>query len=421
MPDVHRLKRLVRAVRGVPAAVAAWLAMTGCNQYLPNSTLHPHTDIGRAIDHIWRIELGLGTVVFVLVEGLILYTLIRFRERPGRPPPQPVHGNTTLEVMWTVIPAVVLVFIAVPTIRTIFQTEAKAPANSVEVDVYGHQWWWEFRYPQYKVTTANELYLPVGRPVNFVLRSGDVLHSFWIPELSGKRDVITNHTNYLWFTPDSTHAPSAWNGECAEYCGTSHGVMHFRVFTVAPADFARWAAYQATPAAYQAPPPAAAPAGHDSARAAPAPAPAPTPDTATGYRFPADKLPRNVVPETPTPAGLTFSPGLAGDPARGRQVYSSSACIGCHTIRGNPVSVGVIGPDLTHVASRYTIGAGLYPNDAAHLRLWVKNARMMKPGIIMPTLGANQYDPIMHSRVPAAGGLTDQQIADIVAYLQQLH
>jgi cytochrome c oxidase subunit II len=395
MPDAHRLRRRT-AVRPLAAAFVLLLALAACGREYPNSTLTPHTDFGRTIDHLWHIELLLGTIVFVLVESLLLYAVIRFRERPGQPEPEHVHGNTTLEVLWTVIPVVVLVFIAVPTIRAIFDTQRKAPANSLEVDVYGHQWWWEFQLPQYHLTTANELYLPVGRPVNFVLRSKDVLHSFWIPELGGKRDVITNHTNYLWFTPDSVAVPSAWNGECAEYCGDSHGVMHFRVYTVAPADFERWATHQAL--------------AHDTAA---------TGDT-TGYQFPADKLPRHVIPETPTPEGLSFTAGLEGDAARGQKIYSSNACIGCHTIRGNPMSAGVIGPDLTHVASRYTIAGALYPNDASHLRLWVKNARLMKTGVTMPTLGANQYDPVTKAHIPAAGGLSDQQIADIVAYLQQL-
>jgi cytochrome c oxidase subunit 2 len=402
MPDAHRLTRLrsPRFVRRTTAALALLLPLAGCSQYYPNSTLTPHSEFGRLIDHLWHIELNLGTAVFIVVEGLLVYTLFRYRERPGQPSPEAVHGNTTLEILWTGIPIIVLLFIAIPTIRTIFETQRKAPANSLEVDVYGHQWWWEFQYPQYHVTTANELYLPLGRPVNFVLRSKDVLHSFWIPELGGKRDLITNHTNYLWFTPDSGMAPSAWNGECAEYCGTSHGVMHFRVFTVAPADFARWAAYQANPS------------HPDSASGI-------TADTG-GYRFPAAQLPSYVIPATPAPANLSFATGVAGDPARGRKLYSSSACIGCHMVRGNPMSVGIIGPDLTHIASRYTIGAGRYPNDATHLRLWIKNARLMKPGVIMPTLGANQVDPTTSSRVPAAAGLTDQQIADIVAYLQQL-
>lgn len=400
----HRRPRVPLVVSAF-AALAMAAALVACGRDLPNTTFNPHTEFGRAIDDLWNLLLRLGTVVFILVEGVLVYTLIRYRRRPGDAEPKHVHGNTTLEILWTVIPALVLAMIAVPTIRTIFQTQRKAPADALQVEVFGHQWWWEFHYPQYNVTTANELYLPIGRTVNFVLRTKDVLHSFWVPQLGGKRDLISNHTNYLWFTPDTTMTASVWNGQCAEYCGTSHGDMRFRVYTVPAADFTQWAAHQAEPAVFADPPGAPA---------------APVAQGGTGYAFPRDRMPDYAVPKTPTPEGLTFAAGLAGDPARGEKTYSSSACIGCHTISGNRMSLGVIGPNLTHVASRNTIAAGLYPNDTEHLRLWIKNARAMKPGVLMPTLGAGQFDPITASRVPAAAGLSDQQIADVVAYLEQL-
>ena len=137
--------------------------------------------------------------------------------------------------------------IAVPTVRTIFKTEAPAASDALQVTVTGHQWWWEFDYPQYGITTANELYLPIGRTVNFTLKTADVIHSFWIPELGGKRDLISNHTNYLWFTPDSV-GDDVFNGFCAEFCGTSHANMRFKVFTVKPDEFAAWAKHEAEPA-----------------------------------------------------------------------------------------------------------------------------------------------------------------------------
>ena len=137
----------------------------------------------------------------------------------------------------TVIPLLILIIIGIPTVRTIFKTQAAARSDALQVEVVGHQWWWEFRYPQYKITTANELYLPVGRKVNFTLHSNDVIHSFSIPRLGGKRDLIANHTNFLWFTPDSI-GEQALNGMCAEYCGASHANMRFKVFTVTPENFA---------------------------------------------------------------------------------------------------------------------------------------------------------------------------------------
>src|SRR5918993_5312975 len=207
MPRNHRPRRLATAA----LTAALTLALAACTRdTYPNSTFHHTTEFNTAVDTLWDRLLFLGTLVFVIVEGLLIYTVIRFRAKPGQRAPKHVHGNTTLEILWTVIPAVVLMFIAVPTVRTIFRTQAKAVASALQVEVVGHQWWWEFRYPQYTtrnaqgkldtLTTANELYLPVGRTVNFSLRTADVLHSFWIPRLGGKRDLISNHTNYLWFT-----------------------------------------------------------------------------------------------------------------------------------------------------------------------------------------------------------------------------
>jgi len=277
--------------------------------------------------------------------------------------------------------------------------------------------------------TANELYLPVGRTVNFALVTKDVLHSFWIPRLGGKRDLISNRTNYLWFTPDSAFGEAALNGMCAEYCGDSHANMKFRVFVVAKGDFDSWAQHQMAVAVPHRPADSTAsaapatvgramtPSGAPVVLASQAGAVPPAPGAApyTGWNKP---LPAFVVPQTPVPAGLAWS-APAGDAERGKQLYSMSSCIGCHAVRGNPMSVGNIGPDLTHLASRHTLAAGLYPNDTKHLALWIKNARAMKPGSIMPTLGLGEYDPIMKAKV-TTGGLSDQQIADLVAYMQSL-
>jgi cytochrome c oxidase subunit II len=413
------------------------LAACGVDQY-PNTTFAPHTEFGRETDHLWNILLGFGIAVFILVETLLVYVIVRFRHREGGADPLHVHGNTALEITWTAIPAIILALIAVPTVKTIFTTQAKAEASALQVEVYGHQWWWEFRYPQYNVVTANELYLPNGRKVNFALRTADVLHSFWIPQLGGKRDVISNHTNYLWFTPDSNLGEQAWNGTCNEYCGSSHAEMRFRVFTVPPADFESWARHQAGAAVYPsansaAPPAPASPATPaktaDGSASGPASIvrpvadvngpPAAAPSVDTGYVFPRDKLPAHFAPQTPLPTQETFDMTMKGDAAAGFKTYSSQACIGCHTIKGNPASVGIVGPNLTHVGSRYTIAAALYPNDTQHLRYWVKNAHMDKPDVLMPVLGKGQMDP-QTGKVSPLGTLTDQQIADIVAYLQEL-
>ena len=252
-----RPRRLTRAALTV-ALVAVALVGAACGQH-PNSIFHPRTEFNREVGFLFNILIWLGTLVFVFVEAVLIYTLVRFRRRGGPRQPEHVHGNTTLEILWTIIPAVILVFIAIPTVRVIFRTQAKARADALQVEVIGHQWWWEFRYPQYfarnpsgridTVVTANELYLPIGRTVSFTLKSQDVVHSFWVPSLGGKRDVVTNHANYLWFTPDST-TTTAFNGFCAEFCGASHANMRFRTFVVTTEEFQSWVAHQQTPAAF---------------------------------------------------------------------------------------------------------------------------------------------------------------------------
>jgi cytochrome c oxidase subunit 2 len=486
MKGSDRLRRL--ASYALVAALA--FAAASCNEAHPNTTLVPHSDLGREIDFLWDRLLLLGTIVFVLVEAALVYIVFKYRRKDNQATPPQTHGSTKLEITWTLIPAVILVFIAVPTVKTIFITQAQAAPGSLNIDVTGHQWWWEFRYPEYGVTTANEIYIPVGRTVNFRLRSADVIHSFWTPQLGGKRDVVTNRTNYMWYTPDSSTASNVWNGFCVEYCGASHANMRFRVFTVTPAQFESWVAGQKMPARFGAvvqtnghagsvapaggpiPPPVEGPrvttpggpnAPSQAAQAAAGavaqrssgtgavggtqPAvprgqnpeanpgaqttvPGVTPSNAAfastspipaGYIFPREQIPNYAVPHAPIPGGLKFTPGLTGNAARGKQVFSSSACIGCHSIAGNPAAMGVTGPNLTHIGSRSTIAAGRFPNTAAFLALWIKNARAMKPEVLMPTLGMDEYDPVLKAKITSAtGGLTDQQIADIVAYLTVL-
>jgi cytochrome c oxidase subunit 2 len=438
-----------RQLASVAIVAGLALAIAACGSYgqnYPNSTFNATTEFNTEIRSLWDKLLFWGTLVFVVVEAILIYTIIKFRRRSENDEPKHVHGNTILEITWTLAPALILVVIAIPTVRTIFVTQAKAVPNALQVEVIGHQWWWEFRYPQYTqqsptgrtdtLVTANDLYLPIGRTVNFTLRTKDVLHSFWIPQLGGKRDLITNRTNYLWFTPDTSLKTSVYNGSCNEYCGASHANMRFRTFVVTPQEFDGWVQHQLTPAALGAAPPAPATPPQDSTRrpaggatqtaATPPSAPQVTPIAATtpspaGYTFPMEQLPDHATPDTPTPAGLTFDDNIQGDAQRGAQTFGRSACIGCHAVRGNPAAVSPIGPNLTHIATRSTIAAGIFPNDTRHLRLWIKNARLMKPGVQMPTLGMGQRDPVTGATVTQGlGGLTDQQIADIVAYLQAL-
>jgi cytochrome c oxidase subunit 2 len=412
-------RKLERRLTSALFLVAGALVVAACGEKYPNSTFTHLTEFNTIINSLWNRLLLLGTIVFVIVETLLVFTIIKFRRREGAPEPKQIHGNSTLEITWTLIPVLILVLIAVPTVDAIWRTEAKASANSIQVQVIGHQWWWEFRYPQYGVVTANELYLPAGRTVNFQLNSRDVIHSFWAPQLGGKRDVIANRTNYLWYTPDASVAGSVFNGFCAEYCGSSHANMRFHVYTVAPADFESWVAHQKEPAVMSA-----------------AVLPTATPVSA-GYVFPLEKMPAHTLPQTPLPVGdraVKFDDALLaqGDAARGHELMANMAhmgevpCLTCHVIKGEYVAGGqqmvkddaARGPNLTHFGTRHTFAGGIYLSDPKTLARWVKNAEHMKPGSIMPALGAGEYSPSMKQTSPTK--LDDRQIADIVAYLMAL-
>jgi cytochrome c oxidase subunit 2 len=442
--------RLLASAMCISAAV---LALGACGQQYPNSTFTNHTDFNTDIYALWNRLLLLGTIVFVFVEALLLYTVFRFRRREGAPAPKQTHGNATLEIAWTIIPALILAMIAVPTVKTIWKTQAPAPAGALEVEVIGHQWWWEFRYPQYGVVTANELYLPVGRTASFKLNTRDVLHSFWAPQLGGKRDLITNHTNLLWYTPKDSIAGSVFNGFCTEYCGSSHANMRLRVYTVTPPEFESWAAHQRNAAAMSpvpAPPAltvkpaagakpvinAASVAGALTPPAAPQPAPAAAVAATEGYVFPREKLSAWNIPKTPLPSGadeVKFDESLLaqGDASRGHDLVANMAnmnkapCLTCHIIKGEYPGIlksdnDAKAPNLTHFATRYTFAGGVYNAEPKSIARWIKNAPHMKPGSLMPTLGLGEYNPDPAVRKTMATGLDDRQIADIVAYLMSL-
>ena len=321
--------------------VALLLALAGCGGPFPQTTLAPKSDFGIAIDALFTDIFWWAVVVFVVVEGLLLFAVVRYRARAGAREPKPLHGHTALEIGWTLAPALILVFIAVPTMRTIFATAGHAPEGALRVEVVGHQWWWEYRYPGLGITTVNELHLPVGTAVQLDMTSADVIHSFWVPGLGGKRDLTQGRTSRIAFRPDSV---GEYWGQCAEFCGASHANMRLRVFVQPDSAFNAWVAQQ---------------------RATPGPA-------------------------------------ARGSPAeRGRQVFARSACLGCHTIAG--VSRGTVGPNLTHVGSRTTIAAGLFPNTPEYLRRWIANAPSLKPGAQM-----------------TPQGLSDDDLTAVVAYLQSL-
>jgi cytochrome c oxidase subunit II len=309
--------------------VAIVVLVGGCAFDGPMSTLVARSDLNRAILSVYKLITWLTAIIGLLVFTLLAIVLLRYRERAGRPLPRQIHGHTALEIGWTIAPALVLLIIAIPTIQVIFRTQsAAAPKNALAVTVRGWQWWWEFRYPSLEVATANELHLPVGRPVVLTLEGPDVIHSFWVPHLGGKRDVVPGRRNRITLTPD---APGEYYGQCAEYCGTSHANMMLRVIVQEPAAFDAWVVAQK------------------------APAPEPT-----------------------------------GDAGAGKEVFARNACVGCHTIRG--VSSGVLGPDLTHFGSRALFGAGLWPTTPDNVAAWVKDPPRLKPGAKMPNLHLSDAD-----------------------------
>jgi cytochrome c oxidase subunit 2 len=279
------------------------------------------------IQDLYVLIFWMAVVVFVGVEGYLLYAIIRYRRRSPDELPSQTHGNTRLEIAWTIIPSLVLLVIAVPTINTIFAADA-VPQNATQyVKVIGHQWWWEFQYPNLGVTTANELHLPLGETVRFDLTSADVIHSFWFPRMGGKVDVVPTRTNHMWFTPRET---GEFYGQCVEFCGTQHANMRMRLYVDTPEQFQAWVQQQRAEA---------------------------------------------VQP--------TSGPAQAG-----AEVFQRSACVACHTVRGTNAR-GVIGPDLTHIGSRRTLAAGMLDNTPENMSRWIRDPQGVKVGnkMVLPPVG----------------------------------
>ncbi len=268
--------------------------------------------------------------IFLLVAGLLTYVAIRFRARPGderREPPQ-VYGSNNLEAAWTIVPVIIVVVLFLATARTINEVERKSPMEgALEISAVGHRWWWEFEYPEYGIVTANELHIPVStaerpRPTFLWLESQDVVHSFWVPRLAGKTDVVPNRRNTMWI---DTAEPGMYLGQCAEYCGTQHAHMLLRVYVHTAEEFEAWAKSQQAP---------------------------------------------DVV-----------DPSVDA----GRELFQRTACINCHTL-GGTVADGTYGPSLSHLMSRKTIGAGAAFNTEENLRQWIQDPALYKPGVRMPDM-----------------------------------
>lgn len=348
---------------GVLAVLA--LALAGCSpERYPQTALLPLSDFARIGDDVQDTTFYWALGVFILVEGALVYSIFRFRGRPDDPEPSQIHGNTTIEIIWTLIPALILAAIAVPTVKGIFETN-QTPPNAMKIEVIGHQWWWEFRYPDAGVTTANEMFIPQGKTVEVIINSADVVHSFWPPRFAGKRDVFPGRETRLWWKADST---GLFPGQCAEYCGIQHARMAFHVRSVSTSDFDAWIERMKTLGPKPAAKPAAAPAG-DSLKTASAGATA-RQGTAAEQKDSAAAAP---------PQGAEY--------AAGEKLFMTKGCMGCHSLQAANAPKGLIGPNLANVGARSHLAAGWLANTDENLERWIREPQTLKKGVLMPNLG----------------------------------
>jgi len=352
----------LRLTLAILPLIAIMAALSACDYTGEAMTIEYSSPENRAIWEIYSLVWWLAVAVFVAVEAALFYSVIRFRRRPGQGLPKQVHGNNRLEIAWTIVPSLLLILIAVPTVRGILNEAKAPPPDALRIHVTGHQFWWEAQYPELGIITANEIHVPVGRTVEFQLTSGDVQHSFWVARLGGKIDVFPNRINYLKFTPSET---GTFFGQCAELCGTAHGFMKFYVFVQEPADYNAWVAQQQQQATQAA-----------------------------------------------------NAPDLV---KKGQQLVTGGACATCHTIAGTTMQ-GKVGPNLTHFGSRTTFASGWAQNNEENLKRWVHNPADIKAGV---TTNANKEigegdDAHLISRMPAFPDYTDEELTAIAQYLLSL-
>jgi cytochrome c oxidase subunit 2 len=332
---VSRAAGILVLLAGLLLAAGLCVADTPADHPVP-SIFEPHSTPAESIRHLAHFVLSVTGLIFLVVFSLLSYAVVRFRRRPadaGREPAQ-VYGSTQIELAWTIIPILIVVVLFLATARVIHAIQdAARPAKTVEVTAIGHQFWWEFRYPALGIVTANELHVPVSDPSRptptfLKLLSADTDHSFWVPQLAGKTDLIPNRVNETWLDPQET---GLFLGQCAQYCGTQHAKMLLRVYVDSPKDFNDWVSAQRQPA------------NEDEKEAA------------------------------------------------GRHVFETTACVNCHAVGGTN-GTGRFGPDLTHLMSRRTIAAGAAENTPANLRLWIQDPDAIKTGSLMPSMKLSDAD-----------------------------
>ena len=331
------------------------LWLTGCFGGGLQTTVEPQTDSALVIHRVYAVVTYITAAIFVLVTALLAWAIFRFRAVPGKESdiPKQVHGSSVLEITWMVIPAVILVFIAVPTWSAIFRAAAPPRENALIIRAVGHQWWWEFQYPQNDIVTANELYLPLNRTVVVETTSADVIHSFWVPQLQGKKDSLPGRTNSLWFT---TEKAGSFYGQCAEYCGSSHALMRFVVHVVPEQEYEQWAAQQQLP---------------------------------------------------PVPAHV--------DAKVGEQLFVSKTCVACHKISGNPVAVGNLGPNLTNLPARKYLSGGVLENTRENLATWIHHPQVIKPRVLMGVAKQDERGHIYYERIDMTFVEADQLAAYLLS------
>jgi cytochrome c oxidase subunit 2 len=357
------------------------------------NSLHPKGTDAKKIDDLFIPVMAIATIIGIFIFAAVLYCAIRYRRRPGNERPKQIHGNTTLEIGWTLIPAVILAVIAVPTVSLIFQLNEDPAPDALRVTAVGKQWWWQFDYPASKgttkVVTANELHVPTGREISIDLTACDaslpgvcnVIHSFWVPELNGKRDVVPGHNNHTSFTIDKA---GTYLGQCAEYCGLSHANMRFRVIAQSPADFEQWLSEQQD-------------------------GPAVTPEQAG---FPETDDDGKTIDPDKEDAGTLFS--------------TTFACTNCHNTDDS--SVSSYGPNLTHLASRTTFASGSFRLNRANLIDWILNAPSMIPmesadcrlGLGVPGVTCVGMPSFTEDTPPGYPVMTRQQAETLADYLLSL-
>ena len=295
-----------------------------------SNALDPQSPQARAMYDLGIVATIVFVLIFVIVTGAIAYAIFRFRGRAGEPDPRQFAGSERVEIIWTVIPFLIVVLLFVLTLRGMNRADPP-PAPSPDLVVTGHQFWWQADYPGSGAVTANEIHIPAGKALSVRLDSKDVLHEFWVPQLTRKMSTVPGQPNHIWLQADK---PGFYIGQCSEFCGIQHAWMRILVVAEEPSKFEAWQQAQLQPGQ------------------------APTSDAA----------------------------------AKGLTLFQTSTCINCHAIRGVPGANASVAPDLTHVASRRQIGAGIMENTPANLRLWVKTPQHVKPGVFMPDFNFTEQE-----------------------------